>query len=97
MFAEKARYFISRPGEQIDADTDERNMSRSDSSASTGAPDENMTFSAEADFVASSSIDYIPPSELDLQLDTGKAVTVEITRFEIKDGIIISEVSTANA
>jgi hypothetical protein len=56
-----------------------------------------MAFSVEADFIASSSTDYIPPSQLDLQLDSSEAVPVEVTRFEIKDGIIIPDVSITHS
>ena len=97
MLAEKARYFIAKPGELIHADTDDRNMSCHDSSLSIPATDENMTSSVEDDFTASSSIDYIPPSQLDLQLGTSEAVAVEVTRFEIKGGIIIPDVSITDS
>jgi len=97
VLAEKARYFIPKPSEPTHADTDDRNMSRRDSSRSIPATDENMAFSVEADFIASSSTDYIPPSQLDLQLDSSEAVPVEVTRFEIKDGIIIPDVSITHS
>jgi hypothetical protein len=90
VFADKARYYISKSGDQIDADTEERHMSRRDSSASIPTADETMAFSVKAESIASPSTDYIPPSELDLQLDTDNALTVKLTRFESKDGTSLS-------